>query len=55
MWYKKGFFEARGAHNGYGRKKWTQRAQFKLCVTHHVNDIEKGMNPSFLSPADKDL
>ena len=39
--------------NGYRRRNWTQRHQFKSwtdCISHSTNTLGKGMNPIILPP-----
>ena len=40
--------------NGYRRRNWTQRHEFKSwtdCISHSTNTLGKGMNPIILPPA----
>ena len=40
--------------NGYRRRKWTRRHEFKSwtdCISHSTKTIGKGMNPIILPPA----
>ena len=38
--------------NGYRRRKWTWRHEFKSdCISHSTNTLGKGMNPIILPPA----
>ena len=42
--------------NGYRRRKWTRRHEFKYldeadCILHSTNTLGKGMNPIILPPA----
>ena len=40
--------------NGYRRRNWTQRHEFKSstdCITQSTNTLGKGMNPIILPPA----
>ena len=40
--------------NGYHRRNWTQRHEFKSwtdCISHSTNTLGKGMNPIILPPA----
>ena len=42
--------------NGYRRKKWIRRHEFKIldetdCISHSTNTLGKGMNPIILPPA----